>query len=267
MSVAALSLPQYRITTPEHVSFRYHVAGLVSRAMAWLLDQLVLRLAQAAVLFALGTTGTVGFALVLISFFAIDFGYYVVFELWWAGQSPGKRVMGLRVVSGSGAALSFHDVMLRNLVRPIDALPLVMTVGGAVALLDRYHRRLGDLAAGTLVVRDRRLSIPEALRHDAGRDNSFRADPAIRQRVLARVTREERDLMLELMLRRDTLEPEARERLFGAAAAHFRHRYGLPESHEHLTDEQTVLNLALLVQEPPAPRAGARKTAGSTTGS
>ena len=256
MSAAPAAIPQYRITTPEQVTFRFEVAGLATRAMAWLLDQVLAWAIRLGIVLGLAQAGEAGIALILLMLFLVEFGYYVVFELWWGGQSPGKRALGIRVVSASGATLTFPDVMIRNLLRPLDTLPAAMALGGVTAFLDRYNRRLGDIAADTLVIRDARPILPQALVAGRGRDNSFRADPAVRTRILARVTREERDLMLDLMHRRDELEPAHREALFQEAAAYFRTRYGLPEGLEHLSDEQTVLNLALVVTEDTPGRAG-----------
>jgi len=242
-------MPRYLITTPEQVHFHYQVAGLMSRAMAWSLDQAILMVARIAAVYALGGVGgRFAIAFVLLGIFALDFGYYVVYELRSAGQSPGKRVFGLRVISARGGRLTFPDVLVRNLMRPLDTLPMAMAVGGVVAFLDPLRRRLGDLVAETLVVRDARITLPEALTAHQARANTFQADVAVRNRILARVTREERDLMLDLMMRRDELQPAVREDLFGQAAAHFRERYSLPQDIDYLSDEQTVLNLALVVQ-------------------
>ncbi|MFA9479885.1 RDD family protein [Phycisphaerales bacterium AB-hyl4] len=239
---------QYQITTPEQVQFRYEVAGLMSRAMAWVVDQLILWAARLGFVFALSSAGQLSLAAVFVSIFVLDFGYYAWFELRQAGQSPGKRLLGLRVIPASGAQLSFADVMIRNLLRSIDTLPMMMVLGGTVAWIDRYHRRLGDLAAETLVVRDVRTELPAGLLAAASRDNSFMQDARLRQRVLGRVSREERDLLFDLMMRRDQLDRGRREALFAEAATYFRHRYNLPEGLDHLSDEQTVLNLALLLQ-------------------
>src|SRR5688572_2200474 len=113
-------MPSYRITTPEQVEFRYEVAGLVTRAMAWLVDQ-VLILAMAVTIFLVAIQLAVflrGFAVAFffVAKFLLDFGYFVGFELYWAGQSPGKRWARLRVIAGHGGRLRFPDVLLRNLV-------------------------------------------------------------------------------------------------------------------------------------------------------
>ena len=80
------------------------------------------------------------------------------------------------------------------------------------------------------------------------RDNSFAEDPLLCRRVRARVSREERDLIYDLVQRRDQLDPAVRDELFAQAAGYFRRRYGLPADLEHLSDEQTVINLALVIQ-------------------
>lgn len=253
-------MPQYHLTTPEQVRFRFEVAGLVSRAMGWLVDQLILWTLRLALIFALAPGGHVGVAVVMVLIFVLDFGYYAYFELRHAGQSPGKRAFGLRVIAASGARLGFAEVMIRNLLRALDTLPYLMMLGGAVAMADRWHRRLGDLAAETLVVRDVRAALPEPLRHASMRDNSYYHDPRIRQRILSRLTRPERDLLFELMLRRDDLEPVMRETIFTEAASYFRDRFALPTALDHLSDEQTVLNLALVAQSDTPTPTGATRT-------
>jgi hypothetical protein len=133
-------------------------------------------------------------------------------------------------------------------MRPLDTLPAAMVVGGVAAFADLLHRRLGDMAAETLVVREARRAVPEGLVAEQARVNTFQDDPAVRNRILARVTREERDLVLDLLMRRDGLDPAVREDLFAQAADFFRERYGLPQDLDYLSDEQTVLNLALVCQ-------------------
>lgn len=90
-------------------------------------------------------------ALGLVSFVCFN-AYFIVFELLWAGQSPGKRIVGLRVVKTGGYALRFPDSLLRNLLRAVDFLPIFYGVGLTSLLLTRHCQRLGDIVAGTLVV-------------------------------------------------------------------------------------------------------------------
>lgn len=243
-------MPRYEIMTPEQVRFHYETAGLMSRAMAWTVDQLLLWVCRFILAyFFLGSGMLAGWAMFLLGIFALDFGYFMVFEYWWAGQSPGKRLFRIRVISAQGGRLLYPQIFMRNLIRPLDTLPFAMLLGGIVAWTDRLHRRLGDFVGETLVVRDERLALPEAELDQRSRANTYQADPVIRNRILTRVTREERDLLLDLVLRRDELAPQVREELFHQAAAHCRARYSLPEDQEYLSEEQTVTNIALVLQK------------------
>ncbi|MDH5678911.1 MAG: RDD family protein [Nitrospinota bacterium] len=241
-------MARYRITTPEQVVFHYQTAGLVSRAMAWLLDQLFITIFRLVAIYALSEGGNFGYTLILLVFFILDFFYFTIFELYWAGQTPGKRYFGIRVISASGGKLGFNETFMRNLIRILDSLPGVMTLGGIVALLDPYGRRLGDMAADTLVAVDSTRPLPSESVAVAGRVNTFQEDPVIRARILNRATRDERDLIFDLTVRRDELDPEAREELFRRAGAMIRKRYNLPSDIEHLSDEQAVLNVALTLE-------------------
>lgn len=253
-------MPRYRITTPEQVNFHYETAGLVSRAMAWMIDQAFINAARIIVAVALACGGsgaalrsglgtTLAATLVLLGFFLIDFGYFTYFELQWDGQTPGKKALGVRVIPSLGGRLRFPEVFLRNIVRTLDTLPIGMFLGGVTAMINPMGRRLGDLAADTLVVRISNNTIPaELLQKHRGRVNTFQDEVGLRNRILARVTREERDLILDLTMRRDELEAGAREEIFTRAAGHFRRRFGLPTDLDYLSDEQTVVNLALVLQ-------------------
>jgi len=243
-------MPRYEIMTPEQVRFHYETAGLMSRAMAWTVDQLFLWVCRFGIAYFFLRTGLlVGWTMFLLGIFALDFGYYMAFEYWWAGQSPGKRIFKIRVISAQGGRLLYPQIFMRNLMRPLDTLPFAMLLGGIVAWADRLRRRLGDFVGETLVVRDARLAVPEAELDQRSRANTYQADPVIRNRILTRVTRGERDLLLDLVLRRDELAPTVREELFHQAAAHCRWRYSLPEDQEYLSDEQTVVNIALVLQK------------------
>jgi uncharacterized RDD family membrane protein YckC len=241
---------KYRITTPEQVAFHYSVAGMATRAMAWLVDELIIFAGYIAIVLTFASVGGVwGIGLIILGIFILDFSYFVFFELYWQGQSPGKRRFHIRVISAQGIKLRFNDVLIRNLMRPLDLLPIGMVVGGAVALIDRWHRRLGDMVADTIVVKDVKQELPQALAAEKTRANSFRTDPALRRRILTRITRPQRDMIMDLALRRDQIEPAVRQQLFSQAASYFRQGLSLPADLDHLSDEQTVVNLALLIQE------------------
>jgi uncharacterized RDD family membrane protein YckC len=156
------------IQTPENVAFGYQVAGIGSRFLASLLDTLIVGLLQIVILvvltlvirafdssaFADQISAWVYaiFGLVAAIFY---WGYYVFFEMLWNGQSPGKRWVGLRVIRSDGTPITISEALIRNLARLVDFLPAAYGIGIVTMFIDKQSRRLGDLAAGTLVVQDR----------------------------------------------------------------------------------------------------------------
>ncbi len=162
--------PDYRqhleVETPEHVILDYEIAGLGSRAFATLLDTLLLTLCLLGVMFlwawfgdALGLGGSWALALLWVLIFVSMWGYFTFFEGFRNGQTPGKRRAGIRVVSEMGHAVTFGAAALRNLLRVADFLPSFYLLGGAFVAIHPRARRLGDLVAGTVVVRDRPVEV------------------------------------------------------------------------------------------------------------
>lgn len=151
-----------RIELAEGVEIVLRPAGPTARLLAALIDLLIrvgvliaLSMALAAVEFAFG--GNVADALLLLSLFALEWLYFVWFESRPHGASPGKRAFGLRVVQVNGSPPTFGQVVLRNLMRWIDFLPVGYLAGLTSCMLNRRFQRLGDLVADTLVVYDRPL--------------------------------------------------------------------------------------------------------------
>jgi uncharacterized RDD family membrane protein YckC len=156
------------IQTPENVAFGYQIAGIGSRFLASLLDTLIVGLLQIVILIVLtlvnrmfdgsAFSGQISawvyaiFGLVAAVFY---WGYYVFFEMLWNGQSPGKRWVGLRVIRSDGTPITLSEALIRNLARLVDFLPAAYGIGIVTMFIDKQSRRLGDLAAGTLVVQDR----------------------------------------------------------------------------------------------------------------
>jgi uncharacterized RDD family membrane protein YckC len=152
------------IDTPENVIFGYEVVGIGSRFLAALVDTTIIIVLQVVVNLTLALLLNNAFDLLsgsawisavfgLISF-ALLWGYYIFFELLWNGQSPGKRLAGLRVLRTDGTPITAAESIVRNLVRLIDFLPAFYGLGIIIMFANAQSRRLGDLAAGTLVVRD-----------------------------------------------------------------------------------------------------------------
>ena len=139
------------IETPEGIMLELHPAGPVARGGAWLVDSLIrlgIYIALALVLGVLGATGT---GLLLVAFFLLEWFYPVYFELA-RGSTPGKSAFGLVVVHSNGTPVGWQASMIRNLLRTVDFLPLFYGFGLVSMLLSKRFQRLGDMAAGTLVV-------------------------------------------------------------------------------------------------------------------
>ncbi len=156
------------IQTPENVAFDYQVAGIGSRFLSTMIDMILIVLIEVVVIFAMflvlrafgNDTASNQISAWVIALFGLVtwlffWGYYVFFELLWNGQSPGKRWVGLRVIRGDGMPITISESFIRNLVRIIDFLPATYGIGVITMFVDKQSRRLGDLAAGTLVVLDR----------------------------------------------------------------------------------------------------------------
>jgi uncharacterized RDD family membrane protein YckC len=157
---------RYIIDTPEHVEFGYEIAGIGSRVLAALIDTtlvgvVILFLALvAANIFRLSEPGV---AIILSAAALFVIAYYIIFERLWVGQTPGKRALGIRVVQSEGRPVTMAGSIIRNFIRLIDFAPSFYGIGTVSMFVDRRIRRLGDLAAGTLVVQDRQRVTLESL--------------------------------------------------------------------------------------------------------
>jgi uncharacterized RDD family membrane protein YckC len=144
------------IATPEGVEIELTLAGLGSRFIAALLDLFIRLLPLIALLVLIDPEdGAIGAAIFALADFGSAFFYYVLFEVLGGGRTPGKRATGIRVVRMGGRPVTFVRSMLRNIVRLVDLLPAAYLVGMVTIFITNNNQRLGDLAAGTLVVRDR----------------------------------------------------------------------------------------------------------------
>jgi uncharacterized RDD family membrane protein YckC len=155
-----------RVATPEGVEITLRVAGPVPRALAYTLDLLFRGAIMFALMIAVSALGNFGSAIVLLTAFLLEWLYPVLFEVLSAGATPGKRAMGLIVLNDDGTPVRWPASLTRNLLRAIDFLPFLYFIGFVTMVANRDFKRLGDLAANTLVVyRDEKpaaASIPEA---------------------------------------------------------------------------------------------------------
>ena len=140
------------IETPEGVALRLRAAGAFGRAQAWLLDFVVRMAVFFTALGIFGVLGRGGMGLASMLLFALMWAYNVVCEVWFHGQTLGKRALGLRVVSADGTPVTLLPSITRNLLRVVDGLPGIYGVGLICSMIDPSGRRVGDIVAGTLVV-------------------------------------------------------------------------------------------------------------------
>jgi uncharacterized RDD family membrane protein YckC len=147
------------IVTPENIAFSYRLAGPFRRLPAYLVDVFVRTAMLAAIgiasmiTFGMAGVAQVGIAVWFVAWFGMSWFYGGLFEAFWNGQTPGKRLANIRVISVGGEPINFTQALLRNILRAADALPFYTYSFGllAVSMNDRFQR-LGDLACGTMVV-------------------------------------------------------------------------------------------------------------------
>ena len=141
-----------RLETPEGIDLALRPAGLLSRSLAFGIDLMIRGVLLVALFFLLDALGEFGGGLFVLALFLINWWYMVLFEVLHQGRTPGKQLMGLRVVHDDGTPVGWSASLLRNLLRLIDMLPFGYSVGAFSGLQHPLFKRLGDLAAGTLVI-------------------------------------------------------------------------------------------------------------------
>lgn len=237
-----------RIRTPEGIVFSYALAGPVARCLACAIDICIVAAIQNVVTMIMRTVSffsmDIAGGLAAVSFFIISVGYCLICEWLLRGQTLGKKVFRLRVMDANGLRLQFHQVLMRNLLRFVDMLPAFYMLGGLVSGLNSRRQRLGDLAAGTVVVHNPIHGEPDFEQLLAGKFNSLRAHPHLEARLRQRVSPDEARLALQALVRRDELDPVARVSLFADLAAHFKALVTFPaEDTDSMPDEQYIRNV------------------------
>jgi uncharacterized RDD family membrane protein YckC len=240
------------VATGESVAFTYELAGLGSRFFAVFIDMAIQIFVLVAFFF-----GFIWLAAILpdsakstpsqlskvasaivggIFFFALFMlfdGYFILFEWLWQGRTPGKRMLGIRVVRDGGFPVDFTSSVIRNVIRILELGFGFYIVSAISTLLSPQNRRLGDIAAGTIVVRDGRYERARSL----GARDFLREDPVVRDLAPA-----QRSLVRSYAERRATLAPKARAALARSIAASVRPK--LPASYPHLDDDELLVFLA-----------------------
>lgn len=222
-----------RITVPGAEGLDHHLvlAGLGSRGVAVITDLAIQTVALFVVALLAGLLGDPGVALLAVTAFLLTTGYPILFETFWAGQTPGKALMRISVVAEDGSPVTFLASVVRNLVRLVDALPGVYAVGIVAMLASGRSQRLGDLAAGTLVIsrapaRSANLGDDDVL---AGLSMAPVLSPEVAGWDVASVTTEEVAAIRTFLLRRGELDPHHRANLAQTLAFQVMHKVaGVP---------------------------------------
>lgn len=238
---------QLVIQTPEGVRFVHQLASPVARFIAVAVDTMaiwsLLSILSVSVALLGWISADIAMAFNILLYFVISISYYILLEMAWCGQTLGKRMMRLRVIDANGLKLRPSQFVLRNLLRFVDGLPILYFVGGLCALISRRSQRLGDLAAGTVVVRVSERHAPELSEVLGSVYNSFREHPRLEALLRQRVSPDQSAIALHALHRRGEMDAVARVRLFTQLAAHFREQVQFPaDITAAMSDEQYIRN-------------------------
>jgi uncharacterized RDD family membrane protein YckC len=213
------------IATPEGVEVELTLAGIGSRVIAGTIDLIIEILLLVALAILLHFLGSIGAAVYASLSFATIFFYDVLFEVLGGGKTPGKRWTGLRVVRGGGRPVTFVRSSLRNILRLIDILPIAYTIGMTAIFITRRNQRIGDLAAGTYVLRDRHGDHGRGQAPTTAAPADIDIGPAADWDVSA-VSNADVATVRAFLERRASLDPRARRELAAELATRLRPRVG-----------------------------------------
>jgi uncharacterized RDD family membrane protein YckC len=236
------------VRTPEGNAFTFQLAGPCTRFLAWAIDLACILLFNSlfsTVLFGLSLISAgLAQAVLILGNFVVSLGYGIFMEWFFRGQTLGKRVLRIRVMDEQGLHLHFSQVVIRNLLRLVDMLPLCYLVGGVACFYSARAQRLGDYAANTIVVRLQPDKAADVAQVAPKKYNSLRDYPHLEARLRQQVAPEEAAIALQTLLRRDQLDTASRASLFLELATHFQSLVSFPdEAVFGMSDEHYVRNV------------------------
>ena len=215
------------IETPEQIPLEFPLAGIGSRFLAIALDMLIQTLAFLLLIFAgellvptvarfTPRAWTWAAAIFFLLLFLLYSGYYALFEIFWNGQTPGKRLVRIRVIGDSGRPITVYEAVARNLLRLVDQMPGLYVVGIISVFLTARNKRLGDIVAGTVVVHEKAMQ--EAQPDFVAGTGASAASPGLQ------ISADELELIERFLQRRYDLSPEVRRQSAEQIAARLRTR-------------------------------------------
>ncbi|HTX16302.1 MAG TPA: RDD family protein [Candidatus Baltobacteraceae bacterium] len=242
------SFDKLTIETPEQTALEFPLAGIGSRFLALAADTL-LQLAVAWVLVMVFVVSAVSlslfskvagvwtFAILVFAIFGLQFGYFALFESIWNGQTPGKRWTHLRVIKDSGRPITAYDAILRNLLRIVDTMPTMYATGLITMLISRENKRVGDYAAGTVVIHEKPLQGVSSI----WQQSATPAQPPAGI-PLPQLNVEELQLIEAFLDRRGSLDPQVRSAMARQIADRLAERWSIPAADR--PDAEKFLELA-----------------------
>jgi uncharacterized RDD family membrane protein YckC len=242
----------YRLETPEVVGVDYAPAGIGSRFLATFIDYLAMAgigilLGAVCLLIGAGGLDQVAVVLGLTGAFILFWGYFIIYESLWSGQTPGKRAVRIRVLKTTGYPIGFSEAVVRNLVRIVDFLPFFYGVGVVTMFISPQARRLGDYAAGTIVVKERpQIGLAELRGEYAPMRSSpelGEIDPDELSWDLRAVSERQVAVSREFLERAGSLQPSVRTRIGGEIASHVAQTIGAREPLDAVQFLSRVLKL------------------------
>ena len=242
-------MSELTIITPEHVHIRLEPAGAGSRFLAILIDSFIVQ----GISFMLGTMLAmmlprgIAIALFITANFVLTWGWHIYFETRHQGRTPGKRALRLRVIDARGLPVSLYQSLVRNITRVLDFAPVFYGVAAIASLSSSTRRRLGDVIADTLVIRDAQPLAYKGQLAAERRYNSLRT-PRVLRLIRHRISLEEREFLLALCLRADKMSAAARYDLMEEVAAAYRKELALEE--ESISGENLVRDLTAVLFNP-----------------
>src|SRR5580704_16947877 len=243
------------ILTPEGISFTQHLAGPVTRFLAFAIDLAGIALAASilsqVLLLAAFVNADFALAARTLSYFVVTIGYSILLESIWRGQTLGKRALKIRVIDAEGFRLRPSQIVIRNLLRVVDLLPAFYAVGGLCCALSSKYQRLGDIAGNTVVIYTNSEKITDIELLFIGSYNSLRNHAHLAAQLRKSISPGEARLALEAVASRAELEPSSRLELYRQVAQRLHLLVSLPEETlEGMTDEQYVRNIVDLIYRP-----------------
>lgn len=239
------------IVTPEHVHIRLEPAGAGSRFLAILIDTFIVQ-GISGVIFGIASRAFsrgIAQAIFITASFFLTWGWHIYFETRRHGRTPGKRALRLRVIDARGLPVSLYQSLVRNITRVLDFAPMFYGFGAIATLVSSTRRRLGDIIADTLVIRDTQPLAYKGQLAAERRHNSLRT-PRVLRLIRHRISLEEREFLLTLCIRADRMSAAARYDLMEEVAAVYREKLDLEE--EQISGENLVRDLtAVLFSQQP----------------